>query len=766
MEEGLNVEMEAPPAKRLKQNDHTATHPTPSSHPTGESGKYMRKKKKGGGWRKRQQQEEQEKRESSSVDPSSSSIDPHTDSTQKGASGGGWKDYVMTNELLMKYYRDQHGIVPHDQWADFEAHLRMDLPSTFRITGAMSSLFTAELNRAASEWPFPLHQRILTILEQQYMPHFAASTHFKLGGLPWFPHGGAWQFAVPPRKLKRENIAASEEADQLKTVIHDFHEFLVAASHVGAVTRQEAVSMIPPLFLDIQPHHWVLDLCAAPGSKTTQLIECLHTDPAAPLPAGVVVANDVNPHRCNTLISQTKRLNSPTLLVTQHEAQLFPNPRGSPEDTSSETSISGKTRTILYDRILCDVPCSGDGTIRKSPEVWGRWTPHGGLGLHIVQTRILSRAYHLLRPGSASRIVYSTCSLNPVEDEAVVAQVLLQAKGALELVDISGPASKLGLKWQAGLPSWRVMDKAGNWFSSYDQIPEENRGAIQVTHFPPESSPFPLNLERCCRFLPHLQDTGGFFVAVLQLRSESSELTPAESDTASTKPKRQHYQKPKAKPEYTGDPPFFLPPQDTFAPVWSQLVDFFGILPSFPAENLMTRSNLLAKLYLVSDGARALFAADSTKLIRFKHMGIRLFERMAGPNLSVGGGEEDADDEPAPASDIAVGPSRCGYRICQEAAHIMSHPTMTNGRRIVRVGRDDLHALFERKDMQFSSFSEPVKDQLEKMEVGSLVFVLEGHEGVCFAGWRGLHACHLRVSQMDKKSYSSLLNLGGAKMSE
>eukprot|EP01122_Echinamoeba_exundans_P011291 TRINITY_DN4438_c0_g1_i1.p1 TRINITY_DN4438_c0_g1~~TRINITY_DN4438_c0_g1_i1.p1 ORF type:complete len:768 (-),score=125.01 TRINITY_DN4438_c0_g1_i1:30-2297(-) len=755
--------MEAPPAKRLKHNEaNTSTDPHDAPHSSShqshdnQSAKFGRKKKKGGGWRKRQMEQEQLLRQQQEE---GAGDNEHKNKEEKG----GWKDYVTTNELLLKYYRDQSGIVPSHQWSDFEAHLRMDLPSTFRITGAMSSLFTAELNLAASEWPFPLHQRILTILQQQYMPHFAASAHFKLGGLPWFPHGGAWQFAVPTRKLKRDNIAASEEADHLKTVIHDFHEFLVAASHVGAVTRQEAVSMIPPLFLDIQPHHWVLDLCAAPGSKTTQLIECLHSDPATPLPSGVVVANDVNPHRCNTLISQTKRLNSPTLLVTQHEAQLFPNPRGGPDD-SSETSISGKSRTILYDRILCDVPCSGDGTIRKSPEVWGRWTPHGGLGLHIVQTRILSRAYHLLRPGSASRIVYSTCSLNPVEDEAVVAQVLLQAKGALELVDISGPATQLGLKWQAGLPSWRVMDKAGNWFESYDQIPEENRGAIQATHFPPENPPFPLNLERCCRFLPHLQDTGGFFVAVLQLRPESPpEINSA--DAAPAKPKRQHYQKPKAKPEYSNDPPFFFPPQETFTSVWAQLVDFFGILPTFPADYLMTRSNLLAKLYLVSEGARTLFAADTTKLIRFKHMGIRVFERMAGPNLSVGADADNdvADEEPAPISDIAVGPSRCGYRICQEAAHIMSHPKMTDGRRIVRVGREDLHSLFERKDMPFSAFAEPVKERLEKMEVGSLVFVLEGHDGICFAGWRGLHACHLRVSQMDKKSYSSLLSLGEAK---
>ena len=76
---------------------------------------------------------------------------------------------------------------------------------------------------------------------------------------------------------------------------------------------------------------------------------------------------------------------------------------------------------ILFDRILCDVPCSGDGTIRKAPDIWRRWTPGNGNGLHPLQLRIALHACQMLKVGG--RLVYSTCTFNPVEDEAVVAEV-------------------------------------------------------------------------------------------------------------------------------------------------------------------------------------------------------------------------------------------------------------------------------------------------------------------------------------------------------
>lgn len=69
-----------------------------------------------------------------------------------------------------------------------------------------------------------------------------------------------------------------------------------------------------------------------------------------------------------------------------------------------------------------DVPCSGDGTMRKNVDVWKKWSPAQGLGLHKTQLLILSRAVELCEVGGV--IVYSTCSMNPIENEAVVAAVI------------------------------------------------------------------------------------------------------------------------------------------------------------------------------------------------------------------------------------------------------------------------------------------------------------------------------------------------------
>lgn len=79
-----------------------------------------------------------------------------------------------------------------------------------------------------------------------------------------------------------------------------------------------------------------------------------------------VVANDVDVQRCNLLIHQTKRMSTANLIVTNHEAQHFPS-----------ISMGGDGQVakspLLFDRVLCDVPCSGDGTLRKAPDIWRKW---------------------------------------------------------------------------------------------------------------------------------------------------------------------------------------------------------------------------------------------------------------------------------------------------------------------------------------------------------------------------------------------------------
>ncbi|KAJ2891322.1 tRNA (cytosine-5-)-methyltransferase ncl1 [Coemansia aciculifera] len=265
--------------------------------------------------------------------------------------------------------------------------------------------------------------------------------------------------------------------------------------------------MVPPLFLDVQPSHYVLDMCAAPGSKTAQLIEALHAsaDAGTP-PAGLVVANDADYKRACLLVHQTNRLNSPNVIITNHSGERFPN-----------IYRDGKREIVQFDRILCDVPCSGDGTTRKNVRVWEKWRPDDAHSLNPIQVKILQRAAFLLKTGG--RLVYSTCSLNPIENEAVVAHVLDQFDGVLKLVDVS--AHLPALKRRPGLDTWKVMTRDGVLHESFEAVPidEAGRGRRKYMEnfFPLAAERMQeLNIDRCMRIYSHMQNTGGFFVAVLE----------------------------------------------------------------------------------------------------------------------------------------------------------------------------------------------------------------------------------------------------------
>jgi len=149
------------------------------------------------------------------------------------------------------------------------------------------------------------------------------------------------------------------------------------------------------------------------------MLENLHQTPS---PTGFVVANDMDVKRAYMLTHQARRFNSPCLFVTNHDARFFPN-------------LKKDKQNFKFDRIACDVPCSGDGTLRKNLGLWKRWDEHYGHGHHPMQLDILKRGFALLKKGG--RLVYSTCSFNPIENEAVVAAALTEWQGRIELVDVS-----------------------------------------------------------------------------------------------------------------------------------------------------------------------------------------------------------------------------------------------------------------------------------------------------------------------------------------
>lgn len=135
------------------------------------------------------------------------------------------------------------------------------------------------------------------------------------------------------------------------------------------------------------------------------MLEILYRDEVAGkgLTQGGIVANDVDTARANMLIHQVQRISTAGMLVANHAAQYFPS-------LKDETAQGAK---FQFDKILCDVPCSGDGAIRKIPQKWQKWSCSDGTSLHPLQLQIVMRALQLVKVGGL--VLYSTCSINPIE---------------------------------------------------------------------------------------------------------------------------------------------------------------------------------------------------------------------------------------------------------------------------------------------------------------------------------------------------------------
>ena len=135
------------------------------------------------------------------------------------------------------------------------------------------------------------------------------------------------------------------------------------------------------------------------------------------------------------------------------------------------------------------------------------------LALHPLQVAIALRGLQLLRVGG--RMVYSTCSLNPLEDEAVVAELLRRCAGRVRLLD--GSELLPALRRAPGLLHWEVVNAANRPFECFDAVPSKLRAAYRRSMFPPsEPDAVAWHLERCVRVLPHQQNSGGFFLCVLE----------------------------------------------------------------------------------------------------------------------------------------------------------------------------------------------------------------------------------------------------------
>jgi 16S rRNA (cytosine967-C5)-methyltransferase len=206
-----------------------------------------------------------------------------------------------------------------------------------------------------------------------------------------------------------------------------------AAFRAGKISIQDEASQAVPLLLGVQPGERVLDLCAAPGGKTVALAR-------AAGPSGLVIAADLRGHRLRAMAAQSKRLGLLGVQLMQLDA-ANPLPFTAP-----------------FDAILVDAPCSGTGTLARHPEIRWRLAAAQLAEFHALQTKMLTNALGHLAPGG--RLLYSTCSIEPEENEDVVAEAL-QAMPCVRRVAVKDTARTLAPHLVPDVSPAELFDAAG-----------------------------------------------------------------------------------------------------------------------------------------------------------------------------------------------------------------------------------------------------------------------------------------------------------------
>ena len=388
-------------------------------------------------------------------------------------------DGTDRNAAFAEYYSKQLApLLPSkEDWSAFISSLSTDLPVTFRLNSGKNPVVAASLCRRLQG-------------EFQFKGSFVRTQDKVISGkvtkgLSWFGtnHSGESGASLWQVNTSRAGFAKCE-------VLKPLYDVITREARLGNLARQECASMLPALALKVRGHHAVLDLCASPGSKTEHVLELMKQDKNAD---GVVVANDADEKRLKHMERRFAHAGDPKLVITCCGGESLAQ--------AVASSDPGKTHE-RFDRVICDVPCSGDGTLRKMPYLWRRWRLSRAIDLYPLQLELLKNAASVLKPGG--RLVYSTCSLNPVENEAVVLAFLRVASTAFKLVPSELPAK---FKLRQGLVNWHGEDfeRAGRGPSTITKVACPKDGEAEAFH-----------LDLCCRVFPQDNDTGGFFLAVLE----------------------------------------------------------------------------------------------------------------------------------------------------------------------------------------------------------------------------------------------------------
>ncbi|MDD5700128.1 MAG: RsmB/NOP family class I SAM-dependent RNA methyltransferase [Candidatus Nanoarchaeia archaeon] len=225
---------------------------------------------------------------------------------------------------------------------------------------------------------------------------------------------------------------------------------------LGYYYVQEISSMLPVIALNPLENERVLDLCASPGSKTTQIASLMKN-------TGLIIANEVNLGRIKILSSNLERCGAGNVIITRQDGAIL----------CDKLLKEG----FMFDKILVDAPCSGEGTLRTNPKTAEMWNYNGIKKMSFIQKRLLVSAMKVLKVGG--EIVYSTCTYAPEEDEEVI-DFVLEKFDSIKIESITLP-----VKCRQGITKWDDKD--------YNK-----------------------ELAKSCRIYPHVANTEGFFIAKMR----------------------------------------------------------------------------------------------------------------------------------------------------------------------------------------------------------------------------------------------------------
>ncbi|WP_202300663.1 16S rRNA (cytosine(1407)-C(5))-methyltransferase RsmF [Dryocola clanedunensis] len=182
------------------------------------------------------------------------------------------------------------------------------------------------------------------------------------------------------------------------------------AEHLsGMFYIQEASSMLPvtALFADGREPQRIMDVAAAPGSKTTQIAARMGNQ-------GAILANEYSASRVKVLHANISRCGISNVALTHFDGRVF-----------------GAALPECFDAILLDAPCSGEGVVRKDPDALRNWTPESTSGIANTQRELIASAFHALKPGGT--LIYSTCTLNREENQQICQWLLDEWPEAVEI---------------------------------------------------------------------------------------------------------------------------------------------------------------------------------------------------------------------------------------------------------------------------------------------------------------------------------------------